>query len=406
MRITAAVAMNQTTSNHGARSDVRSARYDGLRLFALSFAALFLELMVIRWAPAVVLFVAYYSNLMLISSFLGLGLGVMTARRRWNLIAWFPTLLLLNVGTLYLCHKIVRMPTPGAEFRFGQSDGFFLNYLVLVGIFVLNTAVFVPLGQQIGRLFRQQKPLRAYALDLGGSLCGTIIFGLFSLYHFSPAIGMAAIAVIYIAIERSHFLVNSLLLVAAVMVIPLSVEPGAIWSPYYYVVIHPAGNESQEVFEPPPHLRTMLDPPLYTVSVNTVFYQWDGTLDLGRYTRPEPVRYVRDVFLPEYLLPYKLHPGAKKVCVVGAGGGLDVQAALMSGRDRPRAHRAVPPIQLLRRLRRPESPNPCQRRSSVLSIRTGRLRYGRLRAARFASPVQLFQQYPTRWLHLHRPEHS
>lgn len=51
------------------------------RLFALSFAALFLELMVIRWVPAVVRMVAYYANLMLISSFLGLGLGAMIAPR-------------------------------------------------------------------------------------------------------------------------------------------------------------------------------------------------------------------------------------------------------------------------------------------------------------------------------------
>ena len=40
----------------------------------MAFAALFLELMLIRWAPAAIRLVAYYANLMLISSFLGLGL--------------------------------------------------------------------------------------------------------------------------------------------------------------------------------------------------------------------------------------------------------------------------------------------------------------------------------------------
>ena len=47
------------------------------QMFALSFTALFLELMVIRWVPSVVRLVAYYANLMLLSSFLGLGVGVM-----------------------------------------------------------------------------------------------------------------------------------------------------------------------------------------------------------------------------------------------------------------------------------------------------------------------------------------
>jgi hypothetical protein len=324
----------QVDSNFNPKSGTRSARHDGLQLFALSFAALFLELMVIRWVPAVVRFVAYYSNLMLISSFLGLGLGAMMARRRWNLFRWFPAFLLANIGTLELCHQIVHMPSPDAEARFGQQGTFFFNYLVLIGIFVLNTAVFVPLGQQIGRLFRQLPPLRAYAFDLGGSLCGTIVFGLFSLYHFSPSIGVATVAVIYLAINRRHFLVNATLLIIAVIIIPLSVEQGSIWSPYYYIAIHPFETATQAVSEPPPNLRTMQDPPLYVVSVNTDFYQWDGTLDVRRYTPGLPYsNYVRDFLDPEYLLPYQLHTVAKNVCVVGAGGGLDVQAALMSGAD-------------------------------------------------------------------------
>ncbi len=40
------------------------------QMFLLSFTALFLELMVIRWVPSVVRLVAYYANLMLLSSFL------------------------------------------------------------------------------------------------------------------------------------------------------------------------------------------------------------------------------------------------------------------------------------------------------------------------------------------------
>ncbi len=116
--------------------------------------------MVIRWVPAVVRFVAYYSNLMLISSFLGLGLGAMAARRKWNLFGWFPALLLANVGSLLALGHLVQMPSSGSEARFGPQNTFLFNRLVLIGVFILNTAVFVPLGQQIGRLFRQQPPLR------------------------------------------------------------------------------------------------------------------------------------------------------------------------------------------------------------------------------------------------------
>ena len=64
-------------------------------LIALSFTALFLELMVIRWVPSAVRLVAYYANLMLISSFLGLGIGALVARHRRSLFGWLPLLLLL-----------------------------------------------------------------------------------------------------------------------------------------------------------------------------------------------------------------------------------------------------------------------------------------------------------------------
>ena len=51
-----ALSLSQSTD-----FDLRRRR--GLELFCLSFLALFLELMLIRWAPAVVRLIAYYANL-------------------------------------------------------------------------------------------------------------------------------------------------------------------------------------------------------------------------------------------------------------------------------------------------------------------------------------------------------
>ena len=75
----------------------RAAARRAARLFAISFLALFLELMLIRWVPAVAKIVAYYANLMLISSFLGLGMGALVARRGGRLFRWFPLLLAVTV---------------------------------------------------------------------------------------------------------------------------------------------------------------------------------------------------------------------------------------------------------------------------------------------------------------------
>src|SRR5271168_3145875 len=90
-----------------------------LEMFALSFTALFLEMMVIRWVPSVVFLVAYYANLMLLSSFLGLGAGAMAAGRKWNLFGWFPVFLAVQIVTLLLCRNVV-LGSAATEARFYQ----------------------------------------------------------------------------------------------------------------------------------------------------------------------------------------------------------------------------------------------------------------------------------------------
>jgi len=143
-------------------TDLHVRRLRGLELFCLSFLALFLELMVIRWAPAVVRMIAYYANLILISSFLGLGVGAILGKTRKSLFGRFPALLLANVVWLLIAH-FVTMPTTASESRFYTPAPQLVRYICLVGIFAANAAMFVPLGQRIGTLFEALPPLSAYS---------------------------------------------------------------------------------------------------------------------------------------------------------------------------------------------------------------------------------------------------
>lgn len=311
--------------------DAATARAYARRLFAFSFIALFLELLLIRWAPSVVRLVAYYANLLLVSSFLGLGLGALTSTRRWNLFRWFPLLVAGNVGILLLC-RTATLPDSGSEIRFFAVGSTAMNYLTLVGVFLSNAVLFIPLGEQIGELFGKLPTLRAYTWDLLGSLTGTLGFGLFSFLFFSPVLGMAAVLIVVLALSaRKHWIWSVPTVIACLAALAWSNPPGAIWSPYYYITVHSPNDPTAIVSPPPANLRTMRNPPIYSVSVNQDFYQMHGTIDLERYSPDAPqaglVRYLRD----QYLLPYTLAKGRQRVAVLGAGGGMDVEAALLSG---------------------------------------------------------------------------
>ncbi|MFN2590140.1 MAG: spermidine synthase, partial [Actinomycetota bacterium] len=69
-----------------------------LRLVLLSFLMLFVELALIRWTGSNVLYLSYFSNFVLLGSFLGIGVGFLRARRRNDLSPWASTALAFFVA--------------------------------------------------------------------------------------------------------------------------------------------------------------------------------------------------------------------------------------------------------------------------------------------------------------------
>jgi hypothetical protein len=300
-------------------------------MFALSFTALFLEMMVIRWVPSVVHLVAYYANLMLLSSFLGLGAGAMAGGRRWNLFGWFPTFLALDIGMLLLARNAV-LGTSSSEAHFFALPPSMFHAFVLVRIFALNALLFVPLGQRMGALFNSLPRLTAYAWDLAGSLAGTLVFGLFSLKLFSPVLGMAGIMLIYLAISGIRRWLIAIPVFAAVLAaIVWNSDPKAIWSPYYYITVNRLETPNITESAPAPEALTQRDPPVYLVRVNQFGYHYDAALDSTRYSPTTQAGMSIRWLEAQYRVPYAVVSGRDRVLVVGSGGGFDVEAALESG---------------------------------------------------------------------------
>src|SRR5881394_2887350 len=108
-----------------------------VRIFLLSFAMLFFELLCIRWIPSYVRFLSYFNNFVLLASFLGIGLGMLTARRKRFWFPPFPVLLALLV-VIIAKTKFELIITSTQVLYFGLADEQSAqaeNFLVLPIIF-------------------------------------------------------------------------------------------------------------------------------------------------------------------------------------------------------------------------------------------------------------------------------
>ena len=87
-----------------------------LRTFLASFLVLFLEVALIRWMPAYIRLLAYFSNFILLASFLGIGIGCLLAPARSRLFRWFPLIQALVVGAVYFFRLEIGVESAGSVF--------------------------------------------------------------------------------------------------------------------------------------------------------------------------------------------------------------------------------------------------------------------------------------------------
>src|SRR3989442_5681535 len=74
---------------------------DGFGLFLISLVILFLELASIRWFPAHVLYLTFFTNVVLLACFLGMSVGCLAANQRRNYLTWTPLLLAVALAAAH-----------------------------------------------------------------------------------------------------------------------------------------------------------------------------------------------------------------------------------------------------------------------------------------------------------------
>src|SRR5579862_4204428 len=80
-----------------AAAELSDVRRQAIRLFVVGFLVLFLELACIRWLASYVIFLQFFTNVVLVASFLGMSCGCLAAKRRRDWLHYFP---LIALGTI------------------------------------------------------------------------------------------------------------------------------------------------------------------------------------------------------------------------------------------------------------------------------------------------------------------
>ena len=297
------------------------------RTFLVSFTMLFFELLCIRWIPSYVRYLSYFNNFLLLASFLGIGLGMLSARRERFWFPPFPVLLALLV-VIIAKTKFQLLINSTQVLYFGLADQQSAqaeNFLVLPIIFGMVTLCFIPLSRSFGKLFSQLNPLTAYTFDIIGSLAGIAAFSAMSYFSLPPLAWFSILGVLLLLLSAKRTVLLVAVVLAATLIEVGQLQVGAYWSPYYKIVISPAV------------------PNGYSVAVNDIGHQ---VMTSWPYKEP----FYKEV--------YRIFGSGSfhHALILGAGTGSDTAIALAYGVDSITAVEIDPTIQQLGARLNPDQP--------------------------------------------------
>ena len=312
-----------------------------ISLVLASFTVLFQELVLIRWLPSSVRVLAYFPNLILLSAFLGLGIGCLRAGKAS--LAWtWPLALLCTVVIGRLLGKIAfTQETPSEHLwllyaDLGEHAPVFNGIrLPIVAMFALSAACFVWWGQLVAeRLesFRARgNALHGYGWDLAGSLLGSAGFALACFTSTPPLVWFAVVlaAGLSLTVWRVRVLLPCLFVAPLILFAVRVGDRTLAYSPYYALELRSTAPD--------------LQPGAVAILANGSVHQY--ALQVGRTMGGGPrLQKVR----ASYRLPYARLPHVpRRVLVLGAGTGNDVAVALAAGAETVDAVEIDPTIRAL-----------------------------------------------------------
>jgi len=321
-----------------------------LDLFLISFLILFFELAAIRWFAGTVVFLTFFTNIVLLACFLGMSVGLLAARRPQPLVQMALPVAMLAFAAAIAIHLLYwhwadritislgnQQTSPqliyfGTEYRPADPSRWIIPvWGVGATFFALIAVSFVGLGQVMGRAFEAiPDRVMAYSVDVLGSLSGIAAFAAMSYLQLPPTVWFAPIVLLILHFAGWRRPVQVVAAAATLALVGIGahgliVKGEVSWSPYYKVAYAPE-------------------------------FRAIATNDIGQQQMVQIEK-----FGPAYLLPYLLNRDAggtpfQEVMIIGAGSGNDVAAALRAGVGHVDAVEIDPLINEIGRRLHPDKP--------------------------------------------------
>jgi len=292
------------------------------RLLLASATMLFVELALIRWTGANIVHLSYFSNFILLGSFLGIGLGFLlpAGRGQW-LTRWAPIPLAVLVVLVREFPVQVRQSSGEVIYFTAVKTTGLPQWVTLPVLFGLTALIMMAIGKMTADQFRRLPSLEAYRFDLLGSLTGSVSFALLSWLR-APSVvwGVLAALAMLVLVGRRNIVRSAIPLAVMVAVLALeSAATGISWSPYYKIEVKKSTSAARD----------------YNIAANGVPHQ--SIAPLKALTKPGS----------PYDQPYRETPrnSHRRVLVIGAGNGNDVALALAHGARRVDAVEIDPRLQ-------------------------------------------------------------
>ncbi|MCL5006467.1 MAG: hypothetical protein M1404_08005 [Acidobacteria bacterium] len=315
----------------------------------------------IRWFPAHVVFLSFFTNTILLACFVGMSVGCLLATSRENHLKSTSTRLVLALavgvaadvlaGSLEHVVDVGHQASPqlvffGTEYYTADLSHFSIPVWVINGVFFFLVAiVMIGPGQELGRAFgRVPRRVVAYTSNILGSIAGILLFAACAWLELSPFwwFLIVVIGLGYLLQRDGSFLraqkgqIALLAIVLGLASMPWgTIKAGGkvigehLWSPYYRIDYYFA--------------------PARAVDVNLISHQQMVSRSNGStpgYAYAAPYLLTRDAGMQPF----------KDVLIIGSGTGNDVSRALQWGAKRVDAVEIDPAILRLGRKFHPDRP--------------------------------------------------